>query len=180
MDEASQAVSACPGGCSIESMSGPTVRLSRAATRSTLALLMLAFATAAFAALGGNAASVQADSAHMRGALMIPVRAGSYTVHEIRMGTGTVVREYVSGVGSVFAVAWQGPVLPDLRQLLGPYFDQYAQAARAARAGRSGHGPLVIEERGLVVHLGGRPRAFAGKAFLPDLLPAGVQPETIR
>ncbi len=144
------------------------------------ALLVLALASPAFAVLGGNAASVQADSVHMRGALTVAGRADAYTVHEIRMGTGTVVREYVSPAGTVFAVAWQGPFLPDLRQLLGPYFDQYSQAMRAAHAGRTGHHPLVIQERGLVVQLGGRPRAFIGKAYVPELMPPAVQADTIK
>jgi hypothetical protein len=32
----------------------------------------------------------------------------------------------------------------------------------------------------LVVHSGGRMRAFSGKAYLPDAVPAGVQSEEIR
>ena len=46
----------------------------------------------------------------------------TYTVHEMRASTGTTVREYVSASGKVFGVAWEGPTLPDLRQVLGVYF----------------------------------------------------------
>ncbi len=144
------------------------------------ALLMVALSTPAFAVLGGNVASVQADSVRMRGAVTAITQADTYTVHEIRMGTGTLVREYVASTGSVFAVTWRGPFLPDLRQLLGPYFEQYAQAVKTARARGTGHHPLLIEERGLVVYLGGRPRAFSGKAYLAELMPSGVRADAIK
>jgi hypothetical protein len=37
-----------------------------------------------------------------------------------RRPEGTSVRRYVSPAGKVVAVAWKGPVMPDLRQVLGP------------------------------------------------------------
>jgi hypothetical protein len=89
-----------------------------------------------------------------------------------------VVREYVSATGEsagkVFALAWQGPWPPDIRQLLGSYFEQYAQAAKAQTAVRLGRRPLIIEQAGLVVQIGGHPRAFTGRAYVPGMLPAGV------
>jgi len=114
----------------------------------------------------------------MQGALRITA-ASSYSVHEIQAASGTVVREYVSSSGKVFAVAWQGPWRPDLRQLLGSYFDQYQQAvkARSARAARS---PLHFEQAGLVVHSEGHLRAFVGRAYLPELLPSDIKIEAIR
>jgi hypothetical protein len=79
----------------------------------------------------------------------------------------------------VFGVAWQGQRIPDLRQLLGAYYDQYERAAAAARIARH-RGPLVIQEPGLVVQSGGHMRAYSGWAYAPDLLPAGVRAEEIR
>jgi hypothetical protein len=90
-----------------------------------------------------------------------------------------VVREYVSPAGKVFGVAWQGPRIPDLRQLLGAYYAQYESAASAARSVRH-RGPLLIQEPGLVVQSGGHMRAYNGLAYVPDLLPAGVRAEEIR
>jgi len=54
-------------------------------------------------------------------------------VHEITTSYGTVVREYVSPGDKVFAVSWRGPVIPELRQMLGNYYAQYEQAASAPR-----------------------------------------------
>jgi hypothetical protein len=143
-------------------------------------LLTLSVPATASAALGGNVASVSADVVRMRGAVKRIGGTSAYAVHEIRAASGTIIREFVSPAGTVFGVAWQGPWHPDLRQLLGTYFDQYVLAARAARAGRSGHRPLVIRDAGLVVEAGGHPRAFAGRAFLTEMIPQGVEAAAIR
>jgi hypothetical protein len=139
-------------------------------TRTAVCSIVVAATVAApaFAALGGDATSVQADLARMKGALRITSTA-AYTVHEITTSGGTVVREYVSPGDKVFAVSWRGPVIPDLRQMLGGYYGQYEQAASAPHVG--GHRHLAIEQPGLVVQSSGRMRAFLGRAWAPDLLP---------
>jgi hypothetical protein len=142
-------------------------------------VLILVAAYPAWAALGGDAASIQADQVQMQGTRQT-VSAPSYTVHEIQASAGTVVREYVSSSGTVFAVSWHGPWPPDMRQLLGNYFEQYAQAAKAQSGARMGRRPLMIEQPGLVVHVGGHPRAFVGKAYVPEMLPQGVRGEDIQ
>ncbi len=132
----------------------------------------------AFAALGGDVSSVQADQAHMNAALRIQ-SGQAYTVHELHQTSGTVVKEFISPSGKVFAVSWSGPFIPDLRQLMGTFFDQYSQAARST-VRRPGRAPLNIQQNGLVVQSGGHMRAFFGKAYLSDQLPQTVGPEMIR
>jgi hypothetical protein len=141
--------------------------------------LMMTATLPAFAALGGDVGSVQADQVHMQGS-MRTITAAAYTVQEIQAASGAVVREYVSSGGKVFAVAWQGPWPPDMRQLLGSSFEQYVEAAKAQSGARVGRRPLVIEQPGLVVEMRGHPRSFFGRAFLPDQLPSGVSAEAIR
>jgi len=143
------------------------------------ALVILAFVCPARAELGGDVASIQADQVHMQGTRRM-ITADSYTVHEIQAATGTVVREYLSADGKVFAVAWHGPWLPDMRQILGSYFEQYAQALQAQGDGRVRRRPVMIEQPGLVVHIGGHIRAFSGTAYVPDMLPSGVRVEDIQ
>lgn len=132
------------------------------------ALLLGSALTPAHAALGEKVASVQADRTKLKGALRIKSEPG-YTVQEITTPAGTVVREYVSPAGIVFAVSWRGPVVPDLSQLLGGYFVQ----ARAAAASQPphGHNHLEIRQPGLVVRASGHLRAFFGMAYVPSLLP---------
>jgi hypothetical protein len=149
-------------------------------------LTIAAAAIPARASLGGDAASIQADQIHLQGRRTMTA-AGSYTVHEIQGSGGTVVREYVSTGGKVFGVAWQGPWVPDMRQLLGNYFDQFAranqaqaQANQAQNGARMRRGPVLIDVPGLVVQIGGHPRAFAGRAYVPEMLPSGVGAENIQ
>ena len=138
------------------------------------ALCLLAVSFPAAASLGEDASSVQADQAQMQGRLQI-TSAGKFSVHEIQLPSTTVVKQYVSPAGMVFAVSWKGPSLPDLRQLLGRYFEQYAESART-----QGAGPRAGRQRGLVVQSGGHMRAFVGRAYVPQMLPRGVLAEEIQ
>src|SRR5579862_4298629 len=134
-------------------------------------------ASPAFAVLGGDAASVEADQAHINATRRLS-QSNGYTIHELQSPTGSVVREFVSSSGKVFAIAWQAPSLPDLRQLLGPYFDEFQKAA--AQSQRARRAPLFVEHSGLVVQVGGHMRSFTGRAYLPDQLPSGTRMEDIR
>ena len=133
----------------------------------------------AFAALGGDATSVQADLVKIKGALRITSSA-RFTVHEITTSYGTVVREYVSPDGKVFGVAWQGPFLPELKQILGSYLKQYSAGVAEQRANHPGHGPLSVRQPGLVVETSGHMRAYYGRAFVPGLVPQGVDAGEVR
>ena len=147
----------------------------------TMSIVIVSLTTAlpAFAALGGDTSSVHSDQAHMQGSLRT-TQTGAYTLHEIQAATGTVVREYVSPSGKVFAVAWQGPWPPDMRQLLAAYFVEYQQALQSQTNSRAGRRPLTIQQPGLVVQSGGHMRSFAGRAYIPQMLPQGVSAEEIR
>lgn len=148
--------------------------------KGTLTILCVALAMMiplrAFAALGGDVDSVETDRAQLRGTLHVTTMA-SHSVHEIHAASGVTVKEYVSPAGRVFGVAWQGPANPDLRQVLGNYYDQFLQAARARTHVR---GPLSIKESGLVVQMSGTMRAHFGRAYVPQMLPAQVSAESIR
>jgi hypothetical protein len=141
-----------------------------------LPAVLSAMAVPALAALGGDATSVETDRVQMKAQSRM-LAARSYTVHELVTEAGTLVREYVSPDGKVFAVAWRGPQMPDLEQLFGTHFSTFQQAARVQRRGR---GPLQINESGLVVQSGGHMRSFGGRAYLPQMIPAGVSIDEIK
>jgi hypothetical protein len=149
----------------IEPTSWPSRRLVIAA----LLAAALAPSSPVWAALGQDVASVENDRARMQGSRTI-VAAQDYSVHEIQAPTGTVVREFVLADGTVFAIAWEGPFIPNLRRLLGAYFVPFAQAAQEQQS-RARHGALRVETPDLVVEAGGRMRAFFGRAYVPALLP---------
>jgi|SRR5215469_5670805 len=152
--------------------------MKKAALAITALCLSVAAAAPALAALGGGAASVEADRAHMNGVMQSTAATG-YSVREIASPDGMVVREYVADNGTVFGFSWRGPRSADLQQLLGPaYYSQYVQAANTtpqpSRRLRS------IELPGLRVHSSVRYRAFYGRAWAPDLVPAGVSTDEIK
>jgi hypothetical protein len=126
----------------------------------------------AAAALGEPEVSVDADVQQLRGSIKTTEHA-SYRRHEIRLPSGTLVHEFVAADGKVFAVAWSGPTVPNLRQTLGRYFDTYVSAAAGAQ--HAGHGRLQIQRDGLVVQSTGHMRAFVGRAYLTQSVPAGVE-----
>ena len=95
-----------------------------------MALVCMGSAPPARASLGGDVISIQADQVKLQGPRQTTTLA-SYTVHEIQAASGTVVREYVAADGKVFAVTFHGPFLPDMRQILGNYFEQYSAAMQA-------------------------------------------------
>ncbi len=107
----------------------------------------------------------------MNASVSVTSRDG-YEVHEVQAPGGTVVDEYVSPSGTVFAVAWHGQFPPPMQQILGTYFEQYS-AALQARPKIYGHRPVNIQEQGLVVQTGGHMRAHFGRAYDPTLLPQG-------
>lgn len=124
------------------------------------------------AALGGAADSVQADAAALK-TQATPRAAGqaSYTVQRLNLADGTVVDEYLSGAGTVFALGWKGPRQPALSQLLGSYYVEY-QAAYAQPHVHNNH--VRIETANLRYSAGGHMRAYWGAAYVPALLPAGL------
>jgi hypothetical protein len=140
------------------------------------ALLAVMTATPALAALGGGVDSVQSDLVRMKGAVRVTPGTG-YTVHEITTSYGTTLREFTGADGKVFALTWSGPVYPDLRQVLGSYYAQFAQALSTTR---STHRHVDIEQPGLVVQNSGRVRAFAGRAWVPTMLPENFSVDDIR
>jgi hypothetical protein len=126
----------------------------------------------AAAHLGGDADSVGVDRDALRAQLRsTPMQL--YNLHEITTSSGTRVHEYATRQGTVFALTWQGPLPPDLRQLFGPYYERY-QSAAAAQVRPGMHRQLNIAQSDLVVQSTGHLRSFRGSAYLPSLVPAGV------
>jgi hypothetical protein len=126
------------------------------------------------ATLGGDVASVDANLGRLGGERRVQTVASGKR-HDLRLPSGIVVHEYVSAAGAVYAIAWEGPRAPDLRELLGPYFDQLS--VRDLRQ-PVGHHRLEVNGTDLVVRSSGHRGSFFGRAWVPSLLPRGVDPRT--
>lgn len=142
---------------------------------------VLALGATAFAALGEHESSVQTDQQKMKLATRSTTASAKFTVHEMRTDNGPVVREFATPGGIIFGVAWQTPTMPDLRQMLGNYYDQFEKARLAEKSSAiRRRGPLYIKTPGLVVEGGGHMRAYIGRAYDPTLVPDGVSPDDIK
>jgi hypothetical protein len=138
--------------------------------------LLLAYAGLSHAALGGLPEQFNTEGTTVVSSVSSAV--SNYVTRDTTLATGTHVSEYVSDSGVVFAVTWDGPVLPDLKALLGKYFDtMVAESARIPRAGRS---PVAISRPEVVINSGGHMRAFEGSAWIPAEFPTGFTADDVR
>lgn len=143
--------------------------------RFSMILMMAALAASvspAFAGLGGDTSSAQADSAKLNGQLSVTAGPG-FTVQQIQLPTGTVVREYVSPDDKVFAVTWNGPFTPNLQQILGSSYEAFTAAAKSAPRGTDHH-HLSVTQPGIVIHIHGHMRSHHGLVYVPSLVPSNV------
>lgn len=148
----------------------------RAGPASGAALILALLASApAHAALGENVASVESDRIQVRASVRQTSHA-AFTVHELTTGMNGIVREYVSPSGRVFAVTWHGPTMPNLQQIMGTHFQTLAGAPH--RVGARSH--MAMQSNNLVFESSGHVRAFHGRAYLANAIPAGVTTNDIQ
>jgi hypothetical protein len=96
--------------------------------------------------------------------------------HEVLLPSGVLVREYVSPGGAVYAVTWRGPRIPDLRKILGPSFEEMV---RTDARPRQGPHRMTMSGPDLEIRSSGHRGAFAGRAWVPSLVPRGVDPNSL-
>lgn len=135
-------------------------------------LVLLANAGPAHATLGQ--APTLSAALSTPATLSISSRPGGYSLHQLTLDNGTSVRELVGANGVVFALSWRGPVLPDLKLLLGTYFNTLQRETEQAHLSGSRGAPVNLARDGLVLQSNGRMRHFFGQAYVPELVPNGV------
>ena len=150
-----------------------TGRFSFVTTGLATALLLNALlVTPSWAELGGRTATISSDQRVLRARLSAEARS-NFTVHSLTSENGLVTREYVNGQGVVFAIAWEGPSRPDLKAVLGGYFDRF-QSDTARRPGQARRmGAMRSSHVDFIAVSGGHGGEFWGHAYLPSLVPAG-------
>jgi hypothetical protein len=133
----------------------------------------------ALAGLGGDISSVQADRSEMKAQVRATAPTVGYSVEQMQLPSGTLLSEYLSPDGKVFAVSWFGPTKPDLRQALGSYVQQYMTATAQVPHNSATRRHFQLRTPELVVESSGRMRAFYGRAYVPSLLPPNVTVDDI-
>ena len=136
---------------------------------------------AAHAVLGGDIASVLDDRARVKGIRLEAATAPlQVRTHSITLSDGSIIREFVSPAGVVFAVTWSTRLKPDLSALLGAHAATYAAATRDAMQTVPGIRRQFALRRGdLVVQSVGHLNSFVGKAYLRSLVPSGVDVDAL-
>lgn len=135
-----------------------------------LLVLGASWATVASATLGQPESAI-AQETQLTHASIKQSDFGAYRIHQMELPSGTLVREYAGPDGKVFAVSWTGPFIPNLKQSLGAYYDEFAAGAGVPHGNRR---RLEVREPDLVVLESGHMRAHHGLAYLPQSLPSGV------
>jgi hypothetical protein len=148
------------------------------AMRSALVLLLLITPCAcSYAALGKLPSDFGVQQTGVK-ARSLAATSTTYHINETTLDSGTVVHEYVAtSSGTVFAVSWTGPQMPDLRTLLGDSFTTLT--TEAAKRPKAGHSQLNITGQDVVIVSGGHMRAYNGRAWITSQLPAGFSPTDI-
>jgi hypothetical protein len=130
------------------------------------------------AALGESCYTVETDRSALSAVRDSTMTRHGYSVQEFESGA-TVVREYVSSSGVVFAVAWNGLTHPDLDQLLGSYAGEYHRVLQQTPR-KHGQRSIQLKTDSVVVEKWGHMRNLQGRAYDPALIPAGVSVDEIR
>jgi hypothetical protein len=133
----------------------------------------------AVATLGQYQDSVENDRVSIAGVRHLSHVKGNFTVHEIA-NEGISVRQYARTDGTIFALSWSGDSHPDLSQLLGAYFSDYATASSQSPKVRVRTPFSRVEGTKVTVEKFGHLRAMRGRACVTELFPAGVTCEQIK
>jgi hypothetical protein len=142
-------------------------------------MLGLCLAVPAHAVLGEAEASVHADQMRLHGARHLS-QTLLYQVHDITQADGSVLRQFVTPSGQVFAVVWRSHLKPNLQSLLGSHFANYAQATRDAAPRQGYTRQNAIQSGNLVVTESVQMGLFTGRASLRHLVPEGVDANALR
>lgn len=165
-------------------------RVERPALLAGLVVATAVFAApSAFAELGGaptmgagQRVSIESrKAANQAAGSSMAEAAASWSTREVTLPDGLVQREYLTANGTVFAVAWRGSHRPELSVLLGTrYATQMSRNARELRRqGMGSHGTTSQADETFAVHASAHQRSSTGVAWLPRMLPAGLDPNTL-
>jgi hypothetical protein len=143
-----------------------------------LSIALFATCRQVHAALGESAYSVEMDREALSAVPSANEARNGYTVQELDTDS-TMIREYISPSGVVFAIVWNGLVHPDLTQLLGSYADEYETALQQTSL-EPDRSRLRVQTNRVIVEKWGHMRNLQGRAYAPALIPPGVSIDEIK
>ena len=141
---------------------------------------VLAGAMSAPGACRAELGSMAAPAPAADTAIVHSLKNGPFQVRTTTDDGGTTISYYSTPAGQIFAYTWQGPTMPDLKTLLGNFYDSWRDGAASAQASTSPLHATRIAQPDVVVESGGQMRSYVGRAWLPGALPAGVSADDLR
>ena len=90
------------------------------------------------------------------------------------MGDGVKMKEYFDSSGRMFAVTWVGFTHPDLVKILGTYWNDYHSINVMNNNLSTRRHNEKVETENVVVEKFGRMRMVGGRAYIPSMIPKGV------
>jgi Protein of unknown function (DUF2844) len=142
-----------------------------------LVCVALLFASLSFGTLGENENSLEKEMGMVPQPKLEIREHRSGRISQIQGGRFSL-REYSDTRGIVFGLAWNGGT-PDLKALLGNYFQEYSEAKNKTRL-KPGSRRLRVETSAMVVEHFGSVRNLQGRAFIRQLLPQGFHETDIQ
>ena len=139
-------------------------------THSVVSSLLLAAGACApaFAGLGGDATSVDADRVSVKGTVRVTTNAAGFAVHEISNAAGLRSPEFLARTARCLPSAGAVRASRDLGSMLGGY---YAEVQQAVNRPHYNHHNLSVVTPRVVLQSSGHLRTFYGRAWAPGLLP---------
>ena len=144
----------------------------------TLMLAICSITQQAQATLGESVDSIMPNKRSLSAVRRAEKASLKYTVYESQYDTITI-REYASSSGIVFGIAWIGLTHPDLTPLLGSYASEHKKALSQVRR-QHGSKHVKVKSENVVVEKWGHMRKLQGRAYVPDLIPEGVNIDEIK
>lgn len=138
----------------------------------SIGLIFLVGAMNAYAALGGKIESLPKESKGKVLQRLATTPAKRFSIYEIR-SPASVIREYVSPGGVVFALGWEGITHPDLSVHLGEFAKDFAKTQKEMGF-RRGMRHSIFETDQVTVERWGHERNHRGRAYCLSLFPPGV------
>jgi hypothetical protein len=139
--------------------------------RLALGLMVMTVSTWCWAELGGNKTEPIKDGLSLQ-RLQLRMTDDQYSVQELTLESGTVVKEYINASGQVFGVSWHGPFKPDLRLFLGDATLNRLNPSHNHKILDHHHASILSHD--LIIMSRGMGRSFSGKALSPLLAPASL------
>ena len=99
------------------------------------------------------------------------------------------IREYATAAGLVFGVTWSGTTHPDLQTLLGSYTQEYHDTEARIQERQANPETFVrpssrsrkrVQTPNLIVEFSGHMRNVHGRAYIPYLMPGGLNPSDVK